>query len=69
MQTTQDHVAKHPDYFGFQQILTTILLLIWLRVASTGKSTSEAVSSAIVLCYEEVLLDWNEITYQETGLK
>lgn len=57
LQTTQDHVAKAPDYFSVQQILTTILLLSWLRVASTGKSSSKAVSSAIVLCYEEVLLD------------
>lgn len=53
---TQDHVAKPPEN-NFPQILATILLLIWLRAASTGKSTSEAISSAIVLCYEEVLLD------------
>lgn len=53
---TQEHMAKPPDY-SFPQILTTILLLIWLRAASTGKSTREAISSAIVLCYEEVLLD------------
>lgn len=33
----EDHVAKPPDY-NFPQIFTTILLLIWLRAASTGKS-------------------------------
>lgn len=70
VQTREDPVASPPDCLGFQSMLTTIILLIWLEVATSEMYTSrsvkptQAVSSAIVFWYFMIKVAASEIKMQ-----